>query len=309
MPQFHVGGWNVQPLLAWWMGATVVLERTFDAGRVLHLIEDRAITTTMGVPGQLPDARRAPATSPTTDLSSLRARDRRRGADARAAAAHLAPPRRRAHPGLRADRGRPQRALPSGRGGHRPGRHGRHALPARRGRARRPGHRRGVEGSGTGELVVRGPNVFLGYFREPEEERPVRCARRAAHRRPRRAGRRRLLPHRRPAQGHLHQRRRERRARRDRERAARAPPRSPTPQRSGCPHERWGEVCAAYVVLRPGSPPTSRTCSRTARPGWRRSRCPAPAVRRGDPALVQQQDPAPRRSAQGSPPEPRSSGR
>ena len=26
LPQFHVGGWNVQPLLAWWKGATVVLE-------------------------------------------------------------------------------------------------------------------------------------------------------------------------------------------------------------------------------------------------------------------------------------------
>lgn len=50
MPQYHVGGWNVQPLLAWWVGATVVLERTFDPGRVLQLIQDRRITTTMGVP-------------------------------------------------------------------------------------------------------------------------------------------------------------------------------------------------------------------------------------------------------------------
>ena len=30
LPQFHCGGWNVQPLLAWWKGATVVLERSFD---------------------------------------------------------------------------------------------------------------------------------------------------------------------------------------------------------------------------------------------------------------------------------------
>ena len=30
LPQFHVGGWNVQPLLAWWKGATVVLEPEFD---------------------------------------------------------------------------------------------------------------------------------------------------------------------------------------------------------------------------------------------------------------------------------------
>lgn len=32
LPQFHVGGWNIQPLLAWWTGATVVLERSFDPG-------------------------------------------------------------------------------------------------------------------------------------------------------------------------------------------------------------------------------------------------------------------------------------
>ncbi|TPX05406.1 long-chain fatty acid--CoA ligase, partial [Schumannella luteola] len=50
MPQYHVGGWNIQPLLAWWVGATVVLERTFDAGRALQLIADRRITTMMGVP-------------------------------------------------------------------------------------------------------------------------------------------------------------------------------------------------------------------------------------------------------------------
>ena len=31
LPQFHVGGWNVQPLLAWWKGARIILERGFDA--------------------------------------------------------------------------------------------------------------------------------------------------------------------------------------------------------------------------------------------------------------------------------------
>ena len=50
LPQFHVGGWNVQPLLAWWKGATVVLERDFDAGRALALIEEKRVTTMMGVP-------------------------------------------------------------------------------------------------------------------------------------------------------------------------------------------------------------------------------------------------------------------
>jgi fatty-acyl-CoA synthase len=50
LPQFHVGGWNVQALLAWLKGATVVLERQFDAGRVLDLIERKRVTTMMGVP-------------------------------------------------------------------------------------------------------------------------------------------------------------------------------------------------------------------------------------------------------------------
>ena len=50
LPQFHVGGWNVQSLLAWWKGATVVLERQFEAERVLRLIQEKRVTTLMGVP-------------------------------------------------------------------------------------------------------------------------------------------------------------------------------------------------------------------------------------------------------------------
>jgi fatty-acyl-CoA synthase len=71
LPQFHVGGWNVQPLLAWWRGATVVLERAFEPERVLRLIAERRITAMMGVPStylflaQQPGFERA-------DLSSLR---------------------------------------------------------------------------------------------------------------------------------------------------------------------------------------------------------------------------------------------
>jgi fatty-acyl-CoA synthase len=50
LPQFHVGGWNVQALLGFLKGATVVLEREFDAERVLRLIEKKRVTTMMGVP-------------------------------------------------------------------------------------------------------------------------------------------------------------------------------------------------------------------------------------------------------------------
>ncbi|HEX3650605.1 MAG TPA: AMP-binding protein [Pseudonocardiaceae bacterium] len=71
LPQFHVGGWNVQPLLAWWSGATVVLERTFDAGRVLRLIERHRVTTMMGVPANYRFLAEHPD-FPAADLSSLR---------------------------------------------------------------------------------------------------------------------------------------------------------------------------------------------------------------------------------------------
>lgn len=52
LPQYHVAAWNVQPLQAWWRGATVVLERGFDPGRVLQLIDERGVTAMMGVPTQ-----------------------------------------------------------------------------------------------------------------------------------------------------------------------------------------------------------------------------------------------------------------
>lgn len=52
LPQFHIAAWNVQPLLAWSVGATVVLERSFQPRRVLQLIEERAVTAMMGVPTQ-----------------------------------------------------------------------------------------------------------------------------------------------------------------------------------------------------------------------------------------------------------------
>ena len=50
LPQFHCGGWNVQPLLAWWKGARVVLERQFDPAHALAMIEKKRVTTMMGVP-------------------------------------------------------------------------------------------------------------------------------------------------------------------------------------------------------------------------------------------------------------------
>jgi fatty-acyl-CoA synthase len=71
LPQFHVGGWNVQALLAWWKGARVVLERAFDPARCLDLIEGKRVTTMMGVPASYQFMAQEPRFR-DTDLSSLR---------------------------------------------------------------------------------------------------------------------------------------------------------------------------------------------------------------------------------------------
>ena len=71
LPQFHVGGWNVQAVLGWWKGARVLLERGFDAARCLELIETRGVTTIMGVPANYLLMAQEPRFA-AADLSSLR---------------------------------------------------------------------------------------------------------------------------------------------------------------------------------------------------------------------------------------------
>ena len=251
MPQFHVGGWNVQPLLAWWMGATVVLERTFDAGRVLHLIEDRTITTTMGVPANyLMLAEHADFA--TTDLSSLR--------HAIVGGAPMPEPLlrtwHRRGVALTQGYGLTEAApnvlcLPAEDAIERVGMAGT-PYPHVEVELVDPVTGATIEGPGTGELVVRGPNVFLGYFDETEGERLGALRATGLH------------------TGDL--------AERDVDGYYRIVDRlkdifisggesvAPAEIESvlldhpavvdaaavGVPHERWGEVCAAFVVLRPG---------------------------------------------------------
>ncbi|HHU11200.1 MAG TPA: long-chain fatty acid--CoA ligase [Intrasporangiaceae bacterium] len=71
MPQYHVGGWNVHPLLTIRVGGTLVLERGFDAGRALRLIEEHRVTAVMGVPTNYYLMAQHPEFL-HTDLSSLR---------------------------------------------------------------------------------------------------------------------------------------------------------------------------------------------------------------------------------------------
>lgn len=174
MPQYHVGGWNVQPLLAWWMGATVVLERTFDPGRVLHLIEDRGITTTMGVPANYLLLAEHPDFA-STDLSTLR--------HAIVGGAPMPEPLLRTWHGrgvaLTQGYGLTEASpnvlcLPDEDARTRVGSAGR-PYPHVEVMLVDPVTSEPVEGAGTGELLVRGPSVFSGYVRDPlETESAVR---------------------------------------------------------------------------------------------------------------------------------------
>ena len=167
LPQFHVGGWNVQPLLAWWKGATVVLEPTFDPGRALRLIEERRVTTMMGVPATYMFLTQDP-TFDRTDLSSLRL------------AVVGGAPMPESLLEIWCERGveivqgyglteaapnvlclPPEDATRKLGFAGKPYPHVDVAL-------RDPDTGAIADGAGTGELVVCGPNVFAGYWRNPE---------------------------------------------------------------------------------------------------------------------------------------------
>lgn len=168
MPQYHVGGWNIQPLLAWWMGATVVLERTFDPGRVLHLIQDRRITTMMGVPANYLFLAQHPDFA-ATDLSSLHhavvggapmPAPLLRTWHARGVALTQGYGLTEASPNVLCLPDDEARSMVGYAGKPYP-----HVEVA----VADPVTGELLGGAATGELLVRGPGVFPGYFRAPEE--------------------------------------------------------------------------------------------------------------------------------------------
>jgi fatty-acyl-CoA synthase len=167
MPQYHVGGWNVQPLLAWWMGATVVLERTFDPGRILQLIQERRITTTMGVPANYLFLAEHPSFA-TADLSSLK--------HAVVGGAPMPEPLLRTWhsrgvaltQGYGLTEASPNvLCLPDEDARTKIGLAGK-PYPHVEVAVADPVTGEHLDGAAAGELLVRGPSVFAGYFREPE---------------------------------------------------------------------------------------------------------------------------------------------
>lgn len=156
LPQFHCGGWNVQPLLAWWKGARVVLERSFDPARCLELIEEKRVTTMMGVPASYLFMAQEPGFA-DADLSSLR----------RAVVGGAPMP-----PAMLETWQERGVAIVQGYGLT-------EAAPnvlcvppedavRKAGWAGKPYPFVDVDLSAEGELLVRGPNVFAGYWRNPD---------------------------------------------------------------------------------------------------------------------------------------------
>ena len=163
LPQFHVAAWNCQPLLAWWVGATVVLERSFQPARVLQLIAERGVTAMMGVPTQYA-LLAATREWTTTDVSSLRL--------ALVGGATMPAPLQEqwTHRGvvLTKGYGLTEAApnvlhLPADEAAAHPGAVGR-PYPHVSVRVVDPRSGLPLDGDATGELWVRGPSVFAGYL-------------------------------------------------------------------------------------------------------------------------------------------------
>jgi fatty-acyl-CoA synthase len=165
LPQFHVAGWNVQPLLAWWKGATVVIEPAFDPGRVLELVERRRITTMMGVPANYLFMAADPRFR-DADLSSLRV--------AIVGGAPMPEPLLQTWQehgvaiiqGYGLTEASPNvLCLPAEEAARRLGSAGKPYPHVEVGLAD-PGSGPLIVGPGSGELLVRGPGVFAGYWRD-----------------------------------------------------------------------------------------------------------------------------------------------
>ena len=170
LPQHHVGGWNVQPLLAWWKGARVVLERTFDPARALALIEEKGITAMLGVPATYLFMAQD-AGFERADLSSLR---RAIVGGAPMPEALLETWRDRGveiMQGYGLTEAAPNvLCLPPEDAMRKLGSVGR-PYPYVEVALRELDGADLVDGDGEGELVVRGPNVFAGYWRNEEATR------------------------------------------------------------------------------------------------------------------------------------------
>ncbi|MBD3941633.1 AMP-binding protein [Microbacterium sp. NEAU-LLC] len=163
LPQFHVAAWNCQPLLAWWVGATVVLERSFQPARVLQLIADRGVTAMMGVPTQyaMLAAERDAASADTSSLRLALVGGATMPVELQQTWATRGLPLTQGY-GL-TEAGPNVLHLPADEATDAPGAVGR-PYPHVSVRVVDPATGLTLDGEATGELWVRGPSVFAGFL-------------------------------------------------------------------------------------------------------------------------------------------------
>jgi len=170
LPQFHVAAWNCQPLLAWWVGATVVLERSFQTSRALQLIRERRVTAMMGVPTQYSLLAAEPHWA-RADVSSIRLAVVGGATMSLEAQAEWAVRGVALTQGYGLTEAAPNVLhLPAADALKHPGAVGR-PYPHLSVCVVDPATRLALDGEATGELWVRGPSVFAGYLGDPEATR------------------------------------------------------------------------------------------------------------------------------------------
>ena len=171
LPTFHTGGLNVYANPTFHTGGCNVVMRSFDPGLFLRLLSDRALGLThlLGRADQLPDAGAGAGLRRRRPLAHRLHRRRRRGGTV-GADRGIRPQGHQAAAGLGHDRDRAARAAAVGRMAlAKVGSSGLPPLYVRLKICDPDGNE--VKRGETGELMIKGPTVTPGYWNRPEANR------------------------------------------------------------------------------------------------------------------------------------------